>query len=280
VRVTIGRNGHSSKRRPVRVGVRTLAYLALCAAAAAAALAHFAIDIVGDFALSHDTYDNLPHDSRGLIAGLALVIAAVLARRGLRSCFEIAAANRTRIRQSAPGAAIAIGFVLSVVALTATVVPAMEWLDGRLGGVPVEELADAFGGSIFLGLGTTAVCAAFVALLVYSIASWLIAHRDSIATAIVTLLRRLAGAVRPCSHDLARYLSTPRRRRAPQALRLSKRGPPSGGLYLCHHLYTSTEGDSREFRLQARVASSHCARGSARVCGARRRGTAPHSATR
>ena len=105
-------------------------------------------------------------------------------------------------------------------------VPAMEWLDGRLDGVPVKELDDAFGGSILLGLATTVICAALVALVVVAIAHWLISHRDTIATMIETLMRRLAGIVRPCRHDLARCLAAPRRRRTPHALSSRKARTP------------------------------------------------------
>lgn len=189
-------------------------------------MAHAAIDIVGDYALAHDTYDNLPHSSRELVSGVAFVLAVLLAGRGLRYCCAIAAANRARVGALRLSLRWTVGFILGVIALTAALVPSMEWLDGRLGGAPVKELDDAFGGSILLGGGTTVVCAALLALLVYGFVRWLISHRDSIATIIETLLRRTDGAARPCSHDLARCLSTPRRRRTLHALRLCKRGPP------------------------------------------------------
>jgi len=210
----------------VRLGLRTLVPLALCGAAAAAALAHFAIDIVGDYALPHDTYDNLQHGSRELLSGLALVLAVALAARGLRICCEIAAINRTRILRPPLRMWEVFGFLFGTVAVSAILVPAMECLDGGLAGVPVRELDDAFGGSILLGLGTTAVCAGAVALLVYAVARWLICHHDSIATIIETLLRPTACTVRPSGYDLTRHLCSPRRRRAIHALRLSKRGPP------------------------------------------------------
>jgi hypothetical protein len=238
---------------------------------AAAATAHVAIDIVGDYALAHDTYDDVAHSSRELISGLALLIALALASRALRVCFELAAANRTRLPQPSADRCEALGFVFGVIALSATFVPAMEWLDCRLAGVPVKELDDAFGGSILLGLGTTIVCGAVVALLVYGIARWLLSHRDVIATIIETLLRRQSEADRPRSHDLARHLFAPRRRRTLHALRLCKRGPPGGASHRHHHI-SSTEGDPREIRLFARVASVGRARGRASIGRARPRG--------
>jgi|HubBroStandDraft_6_1064221.scaffolds.fasta_scaffold00035_82 hypothetical protein len=210
----------------VRVGFRTLVSLALCAVAAGAAMAHVAIDVVGDYALTADSYDHLRHGSRDVVSAVALVLAVVLAARGLRLCCEIASLNRSRILLRVPGRREAVGFVASSVAACAVLVPAMEWFDGRLDGVPVRALDDAFGGSLLLGLGTTVLCATLVALVVYCVARWLISHRDSIATIIETLLRPLAGAVRPSSYDLSLQLFTPRRRRTPDAFRLSKRGPP------------------------------------------------------
>jgi hypothetical protein len=210
----------------VRVGFRTLFSLALCAAAAAAAVAHIAIDVLGDYALPHDTYDNLSHGSRDLVSLLALGLAIALAARGLRRCFEMAAANRTRIPRATASWFEPVCFVLAAIAATIALVPAMEWFDGRLGGVPVRELDDAFGGSIVLGLTTTIFCAGLIAVAIYAFARWLVSHRDTIATIIETLLRRLAGVVRPSGCHLTRHIFATRRRRAPHALRLSKRGPP------------------------------------------------------
>lgn len=210
----------------MRIGFRTIASLAFCAAAAAAALAHVAIDIVGDYALAHDTYDNVAHTSRGLVTGIAVFIAVLLARQGLRVCLAIAMANRGRANSPGPFRREMLLFILGAIAMSAIIVPGMEWLDGRLDGVPVREFDDAFGGSIALGLGTTALCAGFVASLVYGVARWLISHRDSIATLIETLLGRLDGATRPSRYSLSYWLSTPRRRRTPHALRRCKRGPP------------------------------------------------------
>lgn len=238
---------------------------------AAAATAHVAIDIIGDYALAHDTYDDVAHSSRELISGLALLIALLLASRALRACFELAAANRTRLPQPSADRREVLGFVAGVIAVSATLVPAMEWLDCRLAGVPVRELDDAFGGSILLGLGTTIVCGAVIALLVYGIARWLLSHRDAIATIIETLLYRQSASDRPSSHDLARHLLTSRRRRTPHALRLCKRGPPGGASHRHHHI-SSTEGDPREIRLFARVAGVGRARGRASIGRARRRG--------
>ncbi|MFY9664698.1 MAG: hypothetical protein WAK19_09600 [Candidatus Cybelea sp.] len=211
----------------MRVGFRTIVSLVICAAAAGAAVAHFAIDVIGDYALPKDSYDHLGHGSREMIAGVAFMLAAFLAARGLRACCEVAAANRTRLLR--PGLRIweMLGMLAGAVAASTLLVPAMECLDGRLAGVPVRELDDAFGGSITLGIGTTLVCAAAVALLVCGLAHFLISHRDSIATIILTIFGRLSADVRPNGYDRVGLQLTTRRRRAPTALRLAKRGPPA-----------------------------------------------------
>ncbi|HVR47458.1 MAG TPA: hypothetical protein VMT95_12585 [Candidatus Binatia bacterium] len=208
------------------VGFRTLFSLVLCAAAAGAALAHVAIDVVGDFALANDSYDHVAHGSRELVSGVALLLAVVLAGRGLRICCEIASINRFRVVVPVRRRPETLGFVGAAVAGSVLLVPAMEWLDGRLAGAPVLALDQAFGGSVLLGVITTVICAAAIALAIYAVARWLISHRDSIVTIIVTLLRRMADGVRPSVYTLTARGFTPRHRRAPNALRLCKRGPP------------------------------------------------------
>jgi len=219
--------GQPSKRGHVRVGIRTLASLALCAAAAAGALAHFAIDVVGDYVLPHDSYDQLRHGSREVVVSLALLLAVFLVIRGLRLCCEIAAVNRTRVLRAALGLREMLGVIAGAGAASILIVPAMEYLDGRVDGAPILRFSDAFGGSIPLGMFTTLLCAAAVASFICAIARWLISHRDTIATIIETLLRAMLGMVRTGGYDLVARLFAPRRRRAPSALRLSKRGPPA-----------------------------------------------------
>ncbi|HET6275159.1 MAG TPA: hypothetical protein VFE16_04380 [Candidatus Cybelea sp.] len=209
----------------MRVGFRTIVSLALCAAAAAAAIAHVAIDVVGDFALARDSYDNLGHSSRELMSGIALIIATWLAVRGLRICCEIAAKHRASLLRPALRLRETLGLFAGAVAASVAIVPAMEYLDGRLDGVRVGGLNDAFGGSMLLGLATTLVCATVVTAFVYAFARWLIAHRDSVADLIETLLRRPQVAVAPHEYDLIAQRVTPRRRPL-HALRLAKRGPP------------------------------------------------------
>jgi hypothetical protein len=224
-RQTVGRAPGPSKRPGVRLGSRTLLSLALCAASAGAVLAHLAIDVVGDYALADDSYDHLHHSSRELISGVALAIAAILIVRGLRGCCEIAQRNRTRLVHAAYGTREAVGYSIGAVAASCGLVPAMEWLDGRLDGMAVRQIGDAFGGSLLLGLATTAVCASLVAALIFALARWLISYRDAIVSILETLMRWTGDAVRRLACELNRYCLTFRRRTF-LASPLSKRGPP------------------------------------------------------
>lgn len=214
--------------RSVRVGFRTLVSLALCAAAAGAAMAHYAIDVVGDYALRRDSYDHLRHGSRELLTAVALFAAVLLAARGLRICCEIATANRARLLRPVLRFRDALAACAGAVATCGLLVPAMEYLDGRIDGAPVCRLADAFGGSIPLGLGTTLICAGLVAVIACAVARWLISHHDSIVTMIETLMRAVTGPARVSGALRFAQSVAPRRRRTPHALRLAKRGPPAG----------------------------------------------------
>lgn len=190
-------------------------------------MAHFAIDVAGDYLLARDSYDHLEHGSRELLTGLALVLAVFLAARGLKSCCDIATKHRGRLARPVLGVREALGLIAGAVTASAALVPAMELLDGRLDGAPVLQLADAFGGSILLGLTTTLLCASMVALLVYATVRWLISHRDSIATLLETLMRRVTETPHANGYDLAAQRFTPRHRRTPHAHRFAKRGPPA-----------------------------------------------------
>ena len=97
----------------MRLGLRATLPLAACAAAAAAAAAHLVIDIVGDYALAHDTFDDVSHSSRELISGIALLLACLLAGRGLRICCEVAATYRYRLPQAAFSSGERMCFIFS-----------------------------------------------------------------------------------------------------------------------------------------------------------------------
>ncbi len=171
-------------------------------------------------------YDDMVHDSREVVALIAILIAVVLFSRVLRACCERAAAGSKQAVTILPGARFAVLFTAAVSALSCGIVPLMECFDGALNGASMPELADAFGGSLVLGLGTTIVCAAIVALAVVVAARWLLSHRHTIATLLETLLQIDRGrSPEPrfihCTLDFAAS-----HRLALLAVHGSKRGPP------------------------------------------------------
>ena len=244
-------------KRGMRLGLRTLVPLFLCAAAGAAAAAHVAIDVVGDYALPTDTYDHLAHTSRNLVAGLALSAAILIAVRGLRACCDVAVANRGRLIGPNLGKRTIAAFVAAVVAFAGMLVPAMELLDARLDGAPLDGLDAAFGGSTLLGVAVTVACAAVVAGIVLALAAWIVAHRDVIETMVVSLLGRANSATCKNASALRRRFSRTRRPVAVGALQLCKRGPPNIARVPYRQYFTrNSEGDPRALRLFARVTNA------------------------
>ena len=209
----------------MRVEFRTLISLALCAAASAAALAHFAIDVVGDFALRHDAYDGLTHGSREYAAAIAVVFAIIAAARGLHACCDLAQHAKGRIAKPKFTASASAGYAFVVIAAACIGVPAMEWLDSTLAGVSLAHPGDAFGGSLLLGLATTLSCAAFVAAILYVFARWLLDHRDVIVAIVATLLQR-RDDVALSFHTILDQDGLHSQSPSPAALFLAKRGPP------------------------------------------------------
>jgi hypothetical protein len=126
----------------------------LLAACVAALLTHVAIDIAGDYWLAHDAYDALPHHSRlaTLIGISALALALFIAIVG-RAVADVRG-KRGALREALEALVddSAAHFVARVVFTSLLVLIAMETLDSLLGIGKIEDLADAFGGSISLGL--------------------------------------------------------------------------------------------------------------------------------
>lgn len=207
------------------VAARVFGPLLICAAALSAAFAHYAIDVVGDYALAHDTYDRIAHDSRQIVVTVALVATLIAVARGVRLCFELATRDRGRLTENPLGWAEAAIFVSAVVLGALALVPAMEWGDGLIDHAPVHQLAAAFGGSIFVGVATTLVCASLVAAAIFALARWLLAHRDSLLALLTVFATRRPRASLATART-RRAIPIDVRHRSPRAHRLSKRGPP------------------------------------------------------
>ncbi len=210
--------------------LRSLVPLVIGAAATAALIAHGTIDVIADWLVAHASYDDVSsHDSRGLVIAVVAVIGGAIALRGLRLCLDAAARRTLASPAPAPSWRGAWIFAGATMALASAGVPAMELFDSLLAGRQLAGLDDAFGGSVLLGLGTTLLCAAAVAIGVFALARWILLHRDPIIAALISIVR---------SHSQAS--SGPRRRRsfvdAPvcprrlSALQRGKRAPPLDAL--------------------------------------------------
>ena len=131
---------------------RTFGPIIIVATACVAAVStHVALDVVGDVALAHDAYDDLPHASRGDAFSLALGLTIVavscllgLALRAVRGSDRDVRATLAAATGNAPWR-----FVVAVCAASAFVLAVMGFADGLTSG-HVVSLVDAFGGSFAL----------------------------------------------------------------------------------------------------------------------------------
>lgn len=192
-------------------------------------MAHGAIDVFADYVVSHPSYDDGAHASRGIAAGVALLLAFALAVRGIRACCEVARVNRGRPSLAPPSLGERLSFSFGVVAAAAALVPAMEYLDGWLDGTPVRGVADAFGGSLVLGLALTVASGAIVAALVYGLARWLLSHRDTIAAIVHTLLGRRPDTAAVVLNSRTGDVVARVHRPSLCSVTFRKRGPPVAG---------------------------------------------------
>jgi len=203
--------------------------LVIAAAAAAAVVAHGTIDVIADFLVAHASYDDVAsHDSRGLVVLIAAVVAGLVALHGLRLCCD-AAANRTLTSSPGPSWRSAPIFAGATMLLASIIVPAMELFDSQLAGTALTGLDDAFGGSVFLGLGTTLACAGAIAIAVFALARWILSHRDRIIAAIAGIIRTRSQADAGPRRSRS-FTGAPICPRRLSALRRGKRAPPRPAL--------------------------------------------------
>ncbi len=191
-----------------------------------AALAHVAIDTLGDYLLAHDAYDGMGHATRSVLASLALAGAVAFAFRQLLAALDATPDGRRRAvhlarallpRRLGP-------FAAGVVALAFVALCAMEALDAHAAGIPIDDPGDLLGGSIALGTITLVACAAGVAAAVFSALHALFGLTLAVARAVHALFVRRAGVTRkPLSlrRHVRRFTMHPQ-----LARRTAKRGPP------------------------------------------------------
>lgn len=192
----------------------------------AAVSAHVSIDILGDYLVRDDSYDHVAHGSRLLFTVIALGLGAVTGiHLFLRLC-RAAASLRLRARMLHLRLGQIAGAVAIIALLALLIVPAMETLDALRAGSNVDSIADAFGGSLLLGISTTLSCALVWSGVIVALAAWLLRHRER----VVQLFFELLGVRRrreQRTHERLAPGTVIANSPARLAKRCSKRGPPA-----------------------------------------------------
>ena len=204
------------------------ALVPLCAALCAALAAHWAIDVVGDYLLPHDPFDDVAHGSRPVAAGVALALvtvaacgvvwAAVREARGSDDAFCAGVAALLPRRFWAFAALVAIGS-LGLVAV-------MEACDVALAGTADVDLVELLGASPALGAALTLLASLAVSSLAWRAVRLLARKRRTfIALASVLLRRHSTGsAAAPIARRAGRRIAL----RAVASRRVrAGRAPPS-----------------------------------------------------
>jgi Trk-type K+ transport system membrane component len=193
---------------------------------AAALVSHAGIDMLGDFLLPHDTYDDVAHASRSLLccAGLALLgTAAVWLLCGALD--EVArrehAGERLDVRRRYPVA----WHLMLVVGGTLALLVGMEYADVTLAGRSISDAGDLLGGSLPLGTSVVLAIACAFAFATWQIADWALGLERALVRAIsawfTTHTRRPDAAA-----SRARRARPTARVAAGRVRSVAKRGPP------------------------------------------------------
>lgn len=161
-----GRSAAVVKRGVVRrIQAAFYGVLVLVTGAISAIVAHFAIDIAGDYLLPHDTYDGMDHHSRAVFGAVVVALAAVVALRFLWEALDRRCTSLTELLRGLRAArgASAWRFVALVLFAAFVALLAMEYADALSDRVAVDGVEDLLGGSIWLGLSCVTVVAVAVA---------------------------------------------------------------------------------------------------------------------
>jgi hypothetical protein len=203
------------------------ALLVLFAASLAALAAHVGIDILGDVLLPHDTYDDIAHQSRAVMAYTALTIVCGVTIRLLFAALDAArTAPRSRNVRAIVDARSIRAYPALVVVAAFILLTGMEFVDLAAAGHPCADIGDLLGGSIWLGVAITLPVALGAAYAASRVVRW--------ATAVHLIAIRMIGTwfvrrARPA--NAARFGSRrplPYFTRTPALTRsATRRGPPA-----------------------------------------------------
>ncbi|MGB6986122.1 MAG: hypothetical protein WBD74_09150, partial [Candidatus Aquilonibacter sp.] len=151
------------------------AAVAICATALLAAVcAHVGIDVLGDYLVRDDSYDHVAHGSRLFFTLSALGLGTVAGLYLFSHLCAAAATLRVRVRMLYLRRSQVAGAIACIVLLALVFVPVMETIDAIRAGADLDSLADAFGGSLLLGICTTLGCALAWSAALLGVAAWLV----------------------------------------------------------------------------------------------------------
>jgi hypothetical protein len=221
---------------PDRPAVRTWllsraldAALLLIAVCVSALTAHIAIDVIGDFALSHDAYDDVVHGSRTWVVLAATGVLSVVSCALIWSALDHALFDRVGSTRISP---IRLVFVqrpiyagIAVLFLSLAAVMGMECSDVILSGTKLDGFSQALGGSAWLGVSVTSFCALFSTCAVSQFARSIERARSLLVKVIALVIRLQERALRatPCAAPERCFFCRPL---GVYLARAHKRGPP------------------------------------------------------
>jgi hypothetical protein len=204
--------------------------LILIVASATALISHVLVDRLGDTLLATDTYDHLAHRSRFVVfAGGASIVVFLLSRLW-SAVFADARHTSMAMRETIARAARLIAHPLAIVATIVFALVAVILMEDfdvlRVGGSDMS-LQAALGGSLWLGIGVTAIVAALTsALVALGLRGFARTYRLLVAAArdVLLAMRGLRGALRTLDVRERARLSCMTLRNIVR--RAAKRGPP------------------------------------------------------
>lgn len=163
--------------------------LVAVAGALAAAAAHLATDIAGDYLLLHDAYDGVAHHSRPVLLALAGLVLLAAALRIICDLLDRRCASKPSML-AAVRAALGHPAAFAVAAGAAAIVAlaGMEYFDCSLAG-RTAGIDDLFGGSIALGAGTALILGAAIGWLTHRCVRLAAKYEAPIAAFIGSILK-------------------------------------------------------------------------------------------
>jgi hypothetical protein len=205
-----------------------LGLVLLLTALVAAAAAHSLIDIIGDYALPHDSYDGIAHHARTLAFVVVMIFAVGGALRLLWSAIDAGHASTGAFRALVkPLLALpAWRFAVATTLVAVVSVIAMESADLLLDGIRIDDFADVFGGSLALGTAVTFTISVCIGTAVSHLFRALAAGHSTIVEIVCALCVRTR---RPGSGRAATIALSLESFAAPSSVlstRAAKRAPP------------------------------------------------------